>query len=310
MSLEKELVEAFDYRENYTQKVKEAADYLRKQISGTPCFGVVLGSGLGDIAHEIKDSKKIEYQDIPNFPTPTTPGHNGNLFIGELEELKDVPILVLQGRKHYYETANSLFNTGMLKAVFPIHVLASLGTQNLLVTNASGGLNTNYKVGDIMVISSHMSQFMINPLLGDPYDFQTIQGTPTPRFLPMNQEYDLELRDLFLQATSQHNGSVHEGVYIGVTGPTYETQAESLAFRELGADAVGMSIIPEVIVARHRGMRCLGLSCITNTIEEDGTNATSHEEVERILDSPQTKKRFSSTIRSFFTLYASKHKNP
>jgi len=231
----------------------------------------------------------------------TVPGHEGKLLIGELE---GVPVIGLKGRKHFYEVADEPFNNGILQAVFPVHVLANLGVGNYFVTNASGGLNPEYGVGDIMVLRSHIN-FLPNALLGRHHDFTRVDDTGQVwRFQPMNDAYDPELTELLRQAGSAHEGHVHEGVYLAVTGPTYETKGESVAFRDgLKADAVGMSTTPEVIVARNRGMKAVGMSCITNVIAVDGTNATNHEEVKAILDSPEVKDRLSSTVKNFFRLY-------
>jgi len=301
MSLER-LEQALDFRDNYEAKVAGAADYVRNKLGNhKPVFGVVLGSGLGDLADSIEGAIVIPYGEIPNFPTTTVPGHEGKMLIGELE---GIPVIGLKGRKHYYEVADEPFNNGILQAVFPVHVLADLGVENYFVTNASGGLNQDYAVGDIMILRSHIN-FLPNALLGRHHDFSRVDDTGQVwRFQPMNGAYDPELTAMIKQAGSAHKGHVHEGVYLAVTGPTYETEGESIAFRDgLKADAVGMSTTPEVIVARNRGMKAVGMSCITNVIGADGTNATNHEEVKAILESPEVKDRLSSTVREFFRLY-------
>lgn len=301
MSSEK-LERALDFKDNYEAKVAGAVDYIRDRLGNyKPVFGVVLGSGLGDLADSIEGARVIPYGEIPNFPTTTIPGHEGKLLIGRLG---GVPVIGLKGRKHYYEVADEPFGNGILQAVFPVHVLAGLGVGNYFVTNASGGLNPDYKVGNIMVIHSHIN-LLPNPLLGRHHDFKRVNdGEKVWRFQPMNGAYDPSLRIMLRQAGSAHERHVHEGVYLAVTGPTYETEGESVAFRDgLKADAVGMSTTAEVIVARNRGMRVVGMSCITNVIAADGTNATNHEEVKAILESPAVKDRLSSTVREFFRLY-------
>jgi len=296
-----ELAIAKIYQNTYENKVDEAVGYLNDFVREKPEFGVTLGSGLGDLANEIDVSESIDYEQIPNFPVPTTEGHAGKLLIGELER---VPIIGLSGRKHYYEVAGQPFNTGILQVVFPIHVLAGLGVPNYLATNATGGLNLNYQTGDLMIINSHISNLVPNPLLGRRMDFERIDGEKVWPFQPMNGAYDPELRALLKQAGSEFRDHIKEGTYVIVTGPTFETEAESVAFRDRwGADAVGMSIAPEVIVATNRGMKSVGLCCITNMITPDGTNATNHDEVQAILNSEKVRNRLSITVRNFFMLY-------
>ena len=306
MSLQK-LEQALDFRDNYESKVCDAAAYVREKLGEIhPVFGIVLGSGLGELADSIERATVIPYSEIPNFPQTTIiQGHEGKLLIGELE---GVPVIGLKGRKHYYEVADEPFNTGILQAVFPVHALAELGVGNYFVTNASGGLNPSYNVGDIMIIRSHIN-LLPNALLGRHHNFSRVDyagemSTRVWRFQPMNNAYDPELRNMLGHAGIDHKGHVHEGVYLAVTGPTFETEGESIAFREgLRADAVGMSTTPEVIVARNRGMKSVGMSCITNVIAPDGTNATNHDEVKAILESPEVKHRLSSTVSNFFRLY-------
>ena len=261
----KQLELALDFRDNYEVKIAEAADHIRGRLgSHKPSFGIVLGSGLGDLADSIQGATVIPYCKIPHFPTPTVPGHEGKMLIGELE---GVPVIGLKGRKHYYEVADEPFNNGILQAVFPVHVLANLGVENYFATNAAGGLNLNYGVGDIMIICSHIN-LLPNALLGRQHDFVRVDGTgKVLRFQPMNGAYDPKLTELLKQAGSEHKEHVHEGVYLAVTGPTFETEGESISFRYgLKADAVGMSTTPEVIVARNRGMKAVGMSFISNII--------------------------------------------
>jgi purine-nucleoside phosphorylase len=309
-------VKAIDFCNTYEKKVNEAARYIASQMFPFTIltdknkrnidFGIVLGSGLGNLADKIKNPKVIPYSKIPHFPTTTVPGHAGDMIIGTLE---NVPIIALKGRKHYYEVADLPFNMGILQTVFPVHVLAELGVKNYFSTNAVGGLNPNYQVGDMMIIKSHIN-FIPNPLLGRHHNFSRVDNNPNDeknrvwRFQPMNGAYDSNLRKILKNAGSEYPKNIHEGTLLAVTGPSYETEGECIAFRDgLKADAVGMSTAPEIIIARNRGMNAVGMSCITNVIAPDGTNATNHEEVKRILESEAVKTRLSNTISNFFELY-------
>jgi len=297
-----ELNRLYDFQQNYELKVRQAAKYLRPLVEHyKPEFGLVLGSGLGDLADAMDGvGSKVAYQGIPNFPTPSVEGHEGLMIFGKLE---GVPVIALKGRKHYYEVADLPFNNGMLQVIFPVHVLAELGVKNYFVTNAAGGLNQNYEVGDMMVIDSHINMIP-NALLGRHHHFARVDdGEQVERFQPMNGAYDENLRELLTIAGLNSNHYIHNGTYLAVSGPTYETEGECLAFRGMGADAVGMSTAPEVIVARNRGMNCVGMSCITNKIAKDGTNATNHEEVKAILESTEVRNRLTGTVANFFSLY-------
>lgn len=294
----------FEYYQNYESLIDSAAEHIQKILQKhkleTPSFGLTLGSGLGDLANEIKNKIEIPYSEIPNFPTTTVAGHEGTLILGTLAK---TPVIGLKGRKHFYESAHEPFNNGILKSVFAVHVLANLGVKNYFVTNAAGGLNPDYQVGDIMILKSHIN-LIPNPLLGSTFDFKRVSdGSQSWRFQPMNAAYDPKLTQLLKKATKSNKKHVHEGVYLAVTGPTYETEGECLAFRDgLGADAVGMSTTPEVIVARNRDMNVVGFSCITNTITPEGVNATNHEEVKEILESSTVKHRLNSAVLNFFSL--------
>ena len=309
MALEnlEELNELYEFSQKYECKVREAVQLLGPLGAlRKPEFGLVLGSGLGDLADAIDVTSVFPYETIPNFPKTTVEGHEGSLLFGKLE---GVPIIGLKGRKHYYEVADLPFNAGMLQVVFPVNVLAELGVKNYFATNAAGGLNQEYNVGDMMVINSHINMIP-NALLGRHHDFRRVDnGERVWRFQPMNGAYDKELQKLLTLAAletcpRQENIPLHTGKYLAVTGPTYETEGECLAFRDsMGADAVGMSTAPEVIVARNRGMKCVGMSCITNKIAADGTNATNHEEVKAILESADVRNRLANTVANFFSLY-------
>jgi purine-nucleoside phosphorylase len=304
--------EDLDFIDNYVAYVDEAANFIKSQLdsigSTTPEFGVVLGSGLGDLAKEISDAKIIPYKDIPHFPRPTVEGHAGDMYVGSLE---GVPIIGLSGRKHYYEEATRIKNAGILNVVFPVHVLANLGVKNYFVTNAAGGLNLKYNVGDTMVIDSHINMIE-NPLLGPVLDFKRVNDdNKVWRFQPMNEDYDNKLSYLlgrgFNNFANEHkdwNLKQFKGIYLALTGPTYETKGECIAFRDgFKVDAVGMSTAPEVIVAKNRGMRVVGMSCVTNKIGLDGVNATNHDEVKAILESTRVRESLSGIVRNFFALY-------
>ncbi|MFA4886669.1 MAG: purine-nucleoside phosphorylase [Candidatus Nanoarchaeia archaeon] len=294
--------EAEDFERLYEERVRYASKSIKKKIGSLhPSFAITLGSGLGDLADLITEKVEIEYSEIAHFPIPTVPGHAGKLVAGKLE---GVPVLGLSGRTHYYEVADHPMNTGILKVVFPVHVLAELGIENYFVTNAAGGLNPDYQVGSMMLLRSHLNFHIPNPLMGRHMAFTKVNSDRrTDRFQPMNGAYDLTWREMLHEAAARSNAGVHSGVYAAVTGPTYESEAESMMLKRIGADAVGMSTAPEVVVARNRGMRVVGFSCITNKIASDGTNATSHDEVKAVLESEGVRARYSSTVKEFFRLY-------
>lgn len=286
------------YQKQYPIFVRQAANYIKEYLNKTPEFAIVLGSGLGDIAQQIDVKEIIPYSEIPNFPDTSVPGHSGELIIGTLENRL---VIGLKGRRHYYEGATLPLNIGILQTVFAVHVLAELGIPNYFVTNAAGGLNSKYRVGDLMLIKSHIN-LLPNPLLGKHYSFTRVDnGEATYRFQPMNEAYNKDLIKKFLDINKKFSRNIHSGTYLAVTGPTYETEAECIAFRDgLKADAVGMSTTPEVIVARNRGMNVIGFSCITNKIAKNGTNATNHEEVKSILESSEVKERITRSVVNFF----------
>lgn len=286
--------------DSYIKDVSSATSFIRTCIRGKhPDFqpGVVLtlGSGLGDLAKQIDAFAVLPYASIPNFPTLTVEGHKGELVLGYL---RDVPVVGLSGRKHFYEVAQE--SHGMMKVVFPVHVMASLGAEVYFATNAVGGLNQRFEVGDLVVIKDHIDLFFPDPLTGPHVDFGD-----NSEFQPQNMEYDDGLRKCFLRAADEVSEKTHvyEGIYAARTGRTYETAATSRALRGLGADTVGMSVIPEVIIATNRGMKTIAVSIVTNKIAEDGTNATSHKEVKAILDSEKTRDRLSKVFSRFFELY-------
>lgn len=288
----------------YVEETLVAAQYVREEIaqhvSGfAPVFALTLGSGLSGLVEEIKVIRVIPYADVPHFPTLTVPGHKGELVVGHIH---GVPVIGLSGRKHFYEVARD--PNGMDQVVFPVHVMANLGVKVYFATNAVGGLNVSYGVGDLMVIKDHIDLFMPDPLVGAHHDFGN-----NLYFQPQNTEYAKWLRSLFHLASDRAGckRNVHEGVYVARTGRTYETAATSRALRMFGADAVGMSVIPEVVVATNRGMETLGVSMITNLIAADGTNATSHAEVMNILGSEEVKNRVRCLFSAFFAMYHARY---
>ena len=231
------------------EMIQEAADYVRSKVSETPRIGVILGSGLGDIAGRIENKTEIPYGQIPHFARSTAPGHKGQLVFGTLN---GVTVLCMQGRLHFYE------GHPMDTIIFPIRVMKLLGVQTLIVTNAAGGVNKGYQVGDLMLIQDHINFLGTNPLIGP--NMQEFG----PRFCDMSYTYTPRLREIAKKTAARLNIPLQEGVYLACTGPSFETPAEIRAFRTLGADAVGMSTVPEVIAASHCGMEVLAFSLITN----------------------------------------------
>ena len=227
-----------------------AADAIRERAKSQPVIGLVLGSGLGAFALELSEKTTIPYGEIPRFPTPTgVVGHAGEVVLGSVE---GVPVVVLSGRIHYYE------GRPMSEVVFPARVLARLGVRAVVLTNAAGGVRLSFKPGDLMLITDHINAFGTNPLIGPN------EEALGPRFPDMSRVYDPVLRKLVKSAGARLRIPLREGIYIGFHGPSYETPAEIRACRKLGADAVGMSTVPEAIALRHAGLRVVGISTITN----------------------------------------------
>jgi purine-nucleoside phosphorylase len=251
------------------QEIQQAAAYVQSKTKHHPSIGLILGSGLSPLAEEVEQADYIPYQEIPHFAYSTVPGHAGRLVIGHLAEKT---VLVMQGRSHFYEgyTAQQI--------TLPVRVMQAMGIKTLIVTNAAGGINTNFKVGDLMVISDHLNLLGMagyNPLRGPNLD------EFGPRFPSMTQPYDLSLINLAHEVAGKLGFTLQEGVYAYLAGPSFETPAEIRYLKIIGADAVGMSTVPEAIVARHGGMGVLGLSTITNmTIQKTGSGLEiTHEEV-------------------------------
>lgn len=248
---------------------EQAAAVIRERTDRRPVVGLVLGSGLGQLAETIDNPVVMPYADIPGFPVSTVQGHSGQLLLGELEGRS---VVVQQGRAHFYEGYDQQ------KVTFPIRVMQALGVSTLILTNAAGGLNASYAVGDLMLLNDHINLAGMvgnNPLMG-PND-----ESLGPRFLGMAQTYDQALRGLARAAASAAEVTLHEGVYVYLSGPTFETPAECRMLRMMGADAVGMSTVPEVLAARHGGLRVLAFSGITNQaiMSIDAGLEANHEEV-------------------------------
>ncbi len=244
--------------------IQEALAAIRKHSSLEPKVAVVLGSGLGAFADEVKDAVRIPYGEIPHFPVSSVTGHAGELVLGDL---RGVPVAVMSGRIHYYE------GHPLSVVTLPTRVLGGLGAEKLVVTNAAGGVNPNFPPGTLMVIVDHVNLMGSNPLMG-PNDERM-----GPRFPDMTHAYSPEGQQVFRDAASTVGVTVQEGVYCAVTGPTYETPAEIRMMQRIGADAVGMSTVPEVIVANHAGMKVAGLSLITNAAAGLSAEKLSHAEV-------------------------------
>lgn len=244
-----------------------AADYIRSRASIAPGrikTAIILGSGLGPFAHHVERSIGIPYGDIPHFPKPTVVGHSGLLVLGELH---GTPIAVMQGRAHYYEGYSAA------EVAFPVRVLRQLGVETLIVTNAAGGIREGLRQGELVLISNHINLTADNPLIG-PNDARFGE-----RFFDMTEPYSARLRAVARSAAEAQGFSLAEGVYLSVTGPSFETAAEIRAFRVLGTDLVGMSTVHEVIAARHMGMEVLGISCVTNLAAGIQGKPLDHHEV-------------------------------
>jgi purine-nucleoside phosphorylase len=261
------------------QKLKETVEFVRSQSPQRPSLGIVLGSGLGLFADSLTSKTVIPFSAIPHFPSSTVVGHSGSLVIGTVA---GVPIIALQGRVHLYE------GYPVSDVVYPARVLGSLGIRQLIVTNAAGGINTGFKPGDLMLITDHINLMGTNPLIGKNID------ELGPRFPDMSHAYDPQMRET-AQAVAREQGiPLRQGVYVGLLGPSYETPAEIRMCRVLGADAVGMSTVPEVIAVNHMGIRVLGISCITNMAAGILPQKLTHQEV---LDTTkQVEETFSALL--------------
>ena len=254
------------------EKIKKTTDFLKERMHTQPETAIILGTGLGSLANEITEKYEIKYEDIPNFPVSTVEGHSGKLIFGKLGN-KD--IMAMQGRFHYYE------GYSMQEVTFPVRVMKELGIKTLFVSNASGGTNPAFEIGDLMIITDHINYFPEHPLRG-----KNLYGD---RFPDMSEAYSKELIQKALQIAKEKGIKVQQGVYVGTQGPTFETPAEYKLFRIFGADAVGMSTVPEVIVANHCKIKVFGISVITDLGVEGKIVEVSHEEVQIAADAAQPK---------------------
>lgn len=255
------------------EQIQETANFLRSKMHTQPETAIILGTGLGSLVHEITDAYEISYKDIPNFPISTVEGHSGKLIFGKLGN-KD--IMAMQGRFHFYE------GYSMQEVTFPVRVMRELGIKTLFVSNAAGGMNPDFSIGDLMIITDHINFFPEHPLRGKNIEYG-------PRFPDMSEAYSKELINKALQIAEEKGINVQQGIYIGTQGPTFETPAEYKMFHILGADAVGMSTVPEVIVANHCGIKVFGISVITDLGVEGKIVEVSHEEVQKAADAAQPK---------------------
>ena len=253
------------------ERIQETAEFLRNRIHTNPETAIILGTGLGSLVGEITDKYEISYQDIPHFPISTVEGHSGKLIFGKLGN-KD--IMAMQGRFHFYE------GYSMKEVTFPIRVMKDLGIQTLFVSNAAGGMNPNFEIGDLMIITDHINFFPEHPLRGK-------NITYGPRFPDMSEAYNKDLIQKADKIAEEKGIKVQHGIYLGTQGPTFETPAEYKMFHILGADAVGMSTVPEVIVANHCGIKVFGVSVITDLGVEGKIVEVTHEEVQKAADEAQ-----------------------
>ena len=265
-------------------QVAEATAAIRAHTALQPAVGIILGSGLGDLANEVQDARAIPYAEIPHFLRSTVHGHAGRLLLGTLEGM---PVVMMQGRFHFYE------GYALPAITLPVRIMHALGAHTLIVTNAAGGLNPAYRPGDFMLIRDHINlpgMAGANPLMG-PNDERLGE-----RFPALAHAYDAALRQLAREAAARYaNTTLHEGVYVMVSGPSYETGAELKFLHAMGADAVGMSTAPEVVVARHMGMHVLGLSLITNAATGDDSEQVNHAEVLSTAEAARV--RFTMLVR-------------
>ncbi|HEV2134067.1 MAG TPA: purine-nucleoside phosphorylase [Terracidiphilus sp.] len=255
----------------YFDQVNEAADFLRAKLGSLrPRVGIVLGSGLGAAADAVKDAVIVSYREIPHFPQSTVEGHSGRIIAGRLG---GAPVAVMQGRVHFYEGYTPQ------QVTFPMRVLGALGMRAVILTNAAGGIAEGYRAGQLVLLADHINLMGWNPLTGPNEARFAFQSGAGLRFFDMTEAYSKELRALAREAADEEGFALSEGVYLATPGPSFETPAEIRAFRTLGATLVGMSTVPETLVARHMGIEVLGISCVTNLAAGLGASKLSHEEV-------------------------------
>lgn len=258
----------------------ETASFIENKLTMKPEIGLILGSGLGDLANEIDDRVEIPYEAIPNFPVSTVEGHKGQLVIGTLSGKQ---VIAMQGRFHYYE------GYSMEQVTFPIRVMKLLGVSTVFITNACGGMNATFSPGDLMIITDHLNMTGTNPLIG------ANDARFGPRFPDMSSAYTKEYIPLLEEVAKQLNIKIQKGVYAGITGPTYMSGAELIMLRKNSGDVVGMSTVPEVIVASHMGMKVIGISCITDMAIGEELEGVTHEQVMEIAN--QTKPKFIQLVK-------------
>ncbi|HPP87553.1 MAG TPA: purine-nucleoside phosphorylase [bacterium] len=269
-----------NFMQELLARIKSSAEYIQKRINVQPEIGLILGSGLGDLADEIEDAVRLKYEDIPLFPVSRVEGHAGCLVIGKLN---GKIVCAMQGRFHYYE------GYSISEVTYGVRTMKLLGINKLIITNAAGGANKKFKPGDLMIITDHINNMGTNPLIGDNLD---IFG---PRFPDLTFAYDREYIKETLKIAKKIDIKVQTGVYCANTGPSYETPAEIKMMRRWGADAVGMSTVPEVIAAAHAGMRVLGITCITNMASGILDQELTHTEV--METSKRVKEKFKSLVK-------------
>jgi len=262
------------------ESINQSVEFVESKIDFKPDIALILGSGLGVLAEEISDKKVLKYEDIPNFPVSTVEGHAGQFVFGNLEGKK---VVAMQGRFHYYE------GYSMQEIALPIRVMYKMGAKNLIVTNAAGGINRNFKPGNFMIIQDHINLMGDNPLKGENIE------EFGPRFPDMSEVYNKELRELAEKTALENKINTVKGVYCALSGPNYETPAEIRYLRSSGGDAIGMSTVPETITANHMGMEILGISCITNMAAGVLPKPLDHKEVMEIAE--KVKPKFSKLIR-------------
>ncbi len=257
-------------------QIKETAEYIRSKVNDIPKTAIILGTGLGELVSHISTTETLDYHSIPNFPVSTVEGHSGKLIFGTLGNKR---VMAMQGRFHFYEGYN------MQQVTFPVRVMKELGITTLFVSNAAGGMNPDFKIGDIMIITDHINLFPEHPLRGKNYD------ELGPRFPDMSEAYSRRLIQDALKVADEQGIKVQQGVYVGTQGPTFETPAEYRYFHRIGGDAVGMSTVPEVIVANHCGIEVFAISVITDLGGLEGVEQekVSHEEVQKAAAAAQPK---------------------
>ena len=253
----------------FYEQVEESVQYIRKHVKTEPLIGIILGSGLGSLVEMMEDKEVLSYQDIPHFPQSRVAGHAGNLVFGRIGKQR---LIVMQGRFHYYEGCS------MKEVTYPIYVMKLLGVRDLIVTNACGGINPDFKPGDLMIIDDFINSLDVNPLIGDNDE------RFGPRFPDMSEPYSIQLREKAEQVADQLAIPYRHGVYTLFQGPYYETAAEIRMYARAGSDAIGMSTVPETIAANYLGIRVLGIACITNMATGIAKEKHSHEEVVKMAN--------------------------